>query len=388
MVIRAPLRALLLLLLLLAAPAADAHGAGTSAAATPPAGSATMQEAISEIAPLGAAGDARSVAAGTTCTPGWGSFQVGSWPPGCWHPYGPLAPFNVPIPASPRISSESAAIVKFMKGHGWAFDRNEAGDFTWGVSHGTRPVYWPTRTDPLISVTCRSTSLCTAGMKLHIPAGALPEGETDGHMTVVEQEAGREYDFWRATKPENGQMTTTAGGSIPIGAESGTGLGGIAEAAELGLLGGIIRAAELSEGKIEHALVTTVKCVQLHDVWPSPASGTGDAICREEKPGPRFASLLQLNMTEEEIAASGAPSWQRTIMKAMARYGVYVVDTQRSRSMNLLGEDDLSFTSFGYAGKMLEFVNANGGTNGTLVGVPISTSKLRVIDPCVPQKTC
>jgi hypothetical protein len=291
----------------------------------------------------------------------------------------------MPIPASPRIYGESAAIIRYMTGHGWRFEHDEAGNFTWDAG-GSRPVYWSTSSDPIVTVTCRTG--CIQGMRLHIPAQATPEEGSDAHMTVVDQERGREYDFWQATKPSNGQMTVSAGSSIPIGNESGTGLGGDAEAADLGLLGGLVRAAELSAGKIEHALVTTVKCVQENDVWPSPATGKGDAICPNTGLGPRFASLLQLHMSEAEIAATNAPAWQQTIMRAMAHYGVYVVDTQNSTSMFLLAEDDLSFTSFGYPGQMSEFVRAQGGINGLLVGVPIETKKLRVIDPCVPQGTC
>ena len=36
-----------------------------------------------------------------------------------------------------------------------------------------------------------------------------------------------------------------------------------------------------------------------------------DAICRSG--GPHFGSLLQLHMSDGEIAASGAPAWQRAI---------------------------------------------------------------------------
>jgi|GEM_PF-3828106 len=328
--------------------------------------------------------DARAASTSTSCTPSWGSFRVGNWPPACWHPYGPSSPFNFVIPASPRVSSESAAIIRYIKGHAWAFDGDEAGKFTL-EGEGSRPVYWSTSGDPIVRVTCRVS--CHAPARLLIPAGARPQEASDGHLTVVDQSGGHEYDFWQATKPENGRMTVSAGSTIPIGAESGTGIGGDGEAAHLGLLGGLIRGAELAAGKIEHALVTTVKCVQQHDVWPSPSSGTGDAICPNAGLGPHFASLLQLNMSESEISATGAPPWQQVVMRALARYGVYVVDTQNSKVMALLAEDDLSFTSFGNPGEMAGFVKSQGGT-GQLVGIPIETSKLRVIDPCVPQRTC
>jgi hypothetical protein len=361
------------------ADAAPATSAGTaSTGSRRPAGEAPMTTAAVTSA-------SAIAAAGTSCTPAWGTFRAGNWPSACWRPYGPSSPFNVPIPASPRIYGESASIIRYMTGHGWRFEHDEAGDFTWDAG-GSRPVYWSTSSDPIITVTCRTG--CIQGMRLHIPAQATPEAGSDAHMTVVDQERGREYDFWQATKPSNGQMTVSAGKSIPIGNETGTGLGGDAEAADLGLLGGIIRAPELAAGKIEHALVTTVKCVQEADVWPSPATGKGDAICPNAGLGPRFASLLQLHMSEAEIAATNAPAWQQTIMRAMAHYGVYVVDTQNSSSMFVLAEDDLSFTSFGYPGEMSEFVRAQGSTSGLLVGVPIETKKLRVIDPCVPQGTC
>ena len=336
------------------------------------------------------ASETQAMATANACTPEFGSFGTGKWPPACWHPYGPASPFNFLVPANPVLSPESKAIVKYIRGHGWSFEGNAERHFTWD-DVGSRPVYWPTSTDPLIKVKCRENgNPCQKGMEARIPALAQPQAESDGHMAVVDQAAGREYDFWQATKPENGEMYISGGNWIPIGNNTGTGLGGYAEAAYLGLLGGLVRARELANGKIEHALVTTVKCVQLHDVWPAPESKIGDAICPYEKPGPHFGSLLQLNMTDAEIAASGAPSWQQTIMKAMSRYGIYVVDTgsRREKAMHLISEDDLSFTSFGSPGKMAEFVKSQGGTNGELVGVPIDLSKLRVIDPCVPRKTC
>jgi len=208
-------------------------------------------------------------------------------------------------------------------------------------------------------------------------------------MTVVDQASGSEYDFWQASMPEHGVMTVSAGSRIPIGAGTGTGLGGGAEAAGLGLLGGLIRAPELVAGRIEHALAITVQCVQSHDVWPSPPRGRGDSVCAGGRTGPHFASLIQLNMSDPEIAATGAPSWQRAIMEAMAHYGMYVVDTNGSsnREMSLINEDDQSFTSFGYPGEMSSFVKSAGGTD-KLVGIPIDVSKLRVIAPCVPQGSC
>jgi hypothetical protein len=329
-----------------------------------------------------------STAAKRDCSQLFGSFSVGKWPPACWRPYGSRSPFNVPIPSNPRVSPESNAIVSYFVSNHWAFNPDRHGRFTIGSS-GSRPVYWSGRGDPLVSVTCQGGHSCQRGMRVHIPQGARPEDQGDAHMTVIDQAAGREYDFWKASTPEHGSMTVSSGNGIRIGAGTGTGLGGVAEAANLGLAGGLIRGPELMAGVINHALAITAECVQRQDVWPSPVDGHGDSVCPASGAGPHFASLLQLNMSDAEIAATHAPRWQRAVMKAMAHYGMYVVDTNSrgNTDLSVIMEDDLSFTSFGRTGEMSSFARSAGGADG-VVGVPIDVSKLRVIAPCVPRPTC
>lgn len=320
------------------------------------------------------------------CARLFGSFSVGRWPPACWRPYGSRSPFNTPIPPHPRVSPESSAIVAYIVAHHWAFNPDRHGDFTIHA-RGSRPVYWASRSDPLVKVNCRGSFSCARNMRVRIPSGARPEEQSDAHMTIIDQSLGREYDFWRASKPEHGEMTVSAGNGIPIGAAVGTGIGAVGEAANLGLAGGLLRGQELMQGRIEHALVTTVQCVQQRDVWP--AHGHGDALCPSGGAGPRFGTLLQLDMSEAQIAATRAPWWERAVMRAMARYGIYVVDTNGpgETEMSLINEDDLSYTAFGYPGQLSRFVRAAGG-NDSVAGPPIPVSRLRAIMPCVPQRRC
>jgi hypothetical protein len=325
-------------------------------------------------------------AADLGCPQLFGSFGVGRWPPACWRPYGSRSPFNTPIAPGARVSPESSAVVNYFISHHWAFNPDRHGDFTIEAG-GSRPVYWSNASDPLVTVVCKGDYSCDRNMRLHIPAGARPEEQSDGHMTVIDQTLGREYDFWRASTPAHGTMTVYAGNSIRIGAGAGTGIGGVAEAANLGLAGGLIRGAELISGHIDHALETTVACVQPRDVWP--ASGHGDAQCPSGATGPHFGTLLQLAMSTAEIAATHAPPWERAVMSAMARYGVYVVDTNApgETELSVINEDDLSFTAFGYPGPLSRFVHSAGGSD-SVAGVPIPVSRLRVIMPCVPRRTC
>jgi hypothetical protein len=337
---------------------------------------------------LAAVSPKQTAATKSVCSQQFGSFGVGHWPPACWRPYGLDSPFNVPIPSHPRLAPESTAITDYMQSHHWLFEGDHHGRFTID-NGGSRPVYWSKSSDPLVKVICGGDHSCQRGMKVHIPKGAQPENASDGLMAVVDQARGLEYDFWQASTPKNGAMRVAAGNSIPIGPRTGTGLGGDASAAYLGVLGGLIRAPELAAGRIEHALALTVECVQSRDVWPSPARGRGDLTCANNGVGPHFGNLLQLNMSDSEIAGTRAPAWQRAIMMAMAHYGMYVVNTngRGNSAMSLTNEADQSFTSFGYAGEMTTFVRAVGGST-EVVGVPIDMSKFRVIAPCVPRKTC
>lgn len=328
----------------------------------------------------------RSTSAG--CGELFGSFSTDAhrWPPACWRPYGPNSPFNFALPSSAKTASDSGEIVHYMVAHGWSF-ASLGGAFVLNAK-GSRPVYWSQPTDPLISVICRGGYPCESHMRLRIPAGARPGANSDRHMTVVDQQGGLEYDFWRATAPARGMMEVSAGNSIRIGRNRGTGLGGLAEAAHLGLLGGLIRADELRAGRIDHALAITVPCEQRSDVWPAPLSGRADVVCPQGGRGPHLGSLLQLNVSQEAIAATGAPAWERAIMSAMARYGVYAVDSSSlANTMTLVKEDDGSFTSVGVSGLLSGLIRADGNRT-SLLGVPIDVSKFRVVDPCVVQGGC
>jgi hypothetical protein len=275
-----------------------------------------------------------------------------------------------------------------MLSNRWSFATDNHGNFLTD-SGGSRPVYWSQASDPLVTVICRGHYPCQRGMRLRVPNGAQPQNRSDGHMTVVDQAAHLEYDFWRASTPSHGQMTVAAGSRIPIGPGMGSGLGGNAEAARLGLLGGLLRAPELLAGRIDHALAVSVQCVQRRDVWPAPPRGRGDLVCPHNGSGAHLGSLIQLNMSDAAIAATHAPAWQAAIMKALAHYGMYVVDTNGpgNRELSLIQELDKSFTSFGSAGQMKSFIQSLGGSN-SVAGVPIDQSRLRVIDPCVPRRTC
>lgn len=359
----------------------------------------------------GAGGAVTAAAAPPPCSQQFGSFSAGKPPPACWRPYGSGSPLNKAIPPGAQVAADSRTILHHMLHFGYRFEADR-GNYIFQTP-GRTPVYWSRASDPVVTVHCTgywgpntcqgANGISIDGLQIHLPSGAQPEHQWDGHMIVVDQAAGTEYDFERASWTGSSDLTVWSGSEIPISGRTATGLGGEATAANLGLLGGIVRAGELRAGVINHALAVSVPCTTGY-VWP--ATGPWGEPCRKigqsdpslRSSAPQMGTLLQLHMTDREIAAIGAPPWQQAIMTAMAHYGMYVNDTNGgsdNSTLELEKEGDESFTSFGMAPRMANLVHQLGGVyypSGTgqwvVGGVPIDVSRLRVIDPCVAQGGC
>lgn len=359
---------------------------------------------------LGSPTSAPAASTPALCPQAFGSFSVGHWPPGCWRPYGPNSPFNREIPADPSVAPDSSAIVgHFLRYH--IHFQGGPGRFAL-TTPGRAPVYWSQPSDPVVAIectakwgpgTCRGTNgVSINGISIRIPAGARPETFVEGHMTVVDQAAQREYDFYHAAwAPDHRKLSVWSGGEVPIGPDSGTGLGPPTTAANFSNMAGLIRGAELQAGYINHALVASVPCTSGFS-WP--ARGAYGYSCRDlgqpDPAGgaaPKLGMLLQLKMTDRQIAASGAPRWEQAVMTAMARYGIYVNDTNGSgdpNSIELEALGDESFTTFGATPDLASSLWRLGGSyyapldRWILSGTTIRAADLRVIAPCVPRGTC
>jgi hypothetical protein len=319
------------------------------------------------------AGYSWSVAAQPTCYPSFGSFGVGSWPPGCWRPYADASPFNQPIPASPAVASNSAQIIATINGWTEASGKTGPQDMYAGAADTVHdyyhPFYYSQPADPLYTIHCTEAwGTCEVeGMTVRIPASARPAGGGDRHMTVVDQQNFWEYDFWKVEpRPAGGGTLNIAwGGRTRIGTADSDGLNSDATAAHFGLLAGIIRAQELEAGQINHALVIFVKCTNNVPVYPAAPNGKA-APCADTANAPAEGQRLQLNLTDAEIGALKEPAWKKTVLRAMARYGMYVGDTGGA-TWSPMFESGSSYTSFGYADPMVTFAQNHQGEGGIII---------------------
>ena len=322
---------------------------------------------------------------------GLGNFGVGNWPGPCWRPYGDDSPFNQRLPRSPELDPRSDAIVKRVTGWG------EPADLRAGVS-GTRsdwqhPIYYSDGNDPWFEIHCTEEwGTCEVeGMRVRIPDRAEAAGGSDGHLTVVDQDSGWEYDFWQVRrKPSGGgRLVISWGGRTRI---EGDGLGSDANAAHYGSLAGIIRAEEMRRGRIDHALFMLVRCDSGRKVYPAQGQGLE---CDDPRGAPSQGTRFQLDMSPGEIDALRLPAWRKTILRAMAEYGLYVGDTTGGTPWNIWFESGASFESFDRRDPMVGFAKRAGvrrSSDGTYYFDWASginwRRHLRVVDPCVAERSC
>lgn len=325
------------------------------------------------------------------CLPllGW----TGQWPPSCWRPYADASPFNRELPEQPRLHPRSEQIVERLVGFG-PLQNLLAGQAGTDADFG-RPTYHSSSDDPLFTVRCRATPCELEGMRIRIPDRAQPAGGSDAHMTVIDRRGGWEYDLWRVTqKPRGGGTVSLArGGRTRL---DGLGLGSSAVAAQWGNLGGIVRAEELAAGEIDHALLIVVNCDSGEHVYP--ADGTGRScsdIGLPDEDAPAMGARFVLDMTDAEIDALGVPRWKRAILRAVARYGMYVGDTGGT-TWSIKEESGASYTSLGEEDRWVQFAKRAGvpyfGPDATWVFDVQSdvdwAERLRVVQPCEARGAC
>jgi Concanavalin A-like lectin/glucanases superfamily len=327
----------------------------------------------------------------TDCSLTLGSFDIGLWPGACWQPFADLSPFNQALASGAKLHPNSAAIVDRMVSLYKGPAKMTAGDADTPYDY-SHPIYYSRSSDPVFTLHCYEVSWGTCpieGHKIRIPNAARAAGGGDGHMAVIDQASGWEYDLYKVrSKPAGGgTLEFRWGGRTRI---DGDGLGSNATAGHFGLTAGVIRAQELEAGKIDHALFMVVKCSSGKTVYPAGGAGAG---CSDAANAPAGGMRFKLDYTAAEIDALSVPAWKKTILHALRTYGAYVGDTGGG-GFNFQFESGSSYTSFGYKDRLVEWGKTQPGvglSDGKVVfdvASGVNWSRLRVVDPCVAQRTC
>lgn len=295
---------------------------------------------------------------------GYGELGDGVFPSSCWRPYAEESPFNDRISRRPNVKGGSNGVVNRLTSASDGVSHFVAGDEAkdWGVA-----MYYSDASDPVYTVQCTEPwGVCAVeGAQIHIPEDAAPSGvwplpnpnaDYDSHLTVVDQTTGWEYDLWNIRSMQNGVIVIKWGGKTRV---DGDGLGSDAVAARYGSAAGLIRAEELQEGKIDHALSLTVPCT---DGFTWPAS-KGALECSEAGMPTNHAlqngDLLQLKLSRKRIARF--PKWKSAILTAWKKYGAYVGDTTGDATQwSLKFESAAGYEAEGQSDPLVELAQSQG----------------------------
>lgn len=191
---------------------------------------------------------------------------------------------------------------------------------------------------------------------LALPPQTTPNPSYDGWLSVIDREKGVAYDFWRARRQSDDEISyqfaktwklAGPGFSKPVSEDPTRATG--ARGSGLPLFAGVIGAAELRAGEINHALAISVPGLARRS-YVQPASVTDGVGSVNSLPAGARLRLKSSALEDAPVAKGSGPS-SEAILVALHRYGAIVVDRASVPTLyaaagtpsNLLRENELSW---------------------------------------------
>jgi hypothetical protein len=211
------------------------------------------------------------------------------------------------------------------------------------ISGFSVPLYWADASTPKTLVSCDGAGYGFAVDKnkqngtavIPIPAGALPDPESDHHLLVIDRSTNLEWGLWNASN-SGGVWSCGMGASMDLlgtgvrppitnaGADWNFAQG--PRACGFALIAGLVRPDEILAGRIDHALVVAYPHIRAGFFTP-PAStaqatnGQGAQRDRGIPCGGRIQLDPSIDVTTLGLSAAGV-----VIARALQQYGAYVGD--------------------------------------------------------------
>jgi hypothetical protein len=184
------------------------------------------------------------------------------------------------------------------------------------------PIYVSTARDPLYRVASNDHAF-NVNNPFHIPATAAPSPGSDKWMFIYDTTKHMIFEMWQAQKVGNTWTTQSGAVFSPTGdgirQVDGTKSGGNGAS----YFGGVIRAADVQRGYINHALSLASAYTSIE--WRYPMSGSdGHGLGSGD---PAMGARIQLDPSVHCQALPHASVGEKMVCKALQMYGGYIRDT-------------------------------------------------------------
>lgn len=224
------------------------------------------------------------------------------------HPFSSTSFWNTALGSAAVFESPSAAKTSSLLSGGCYINCEQ-----WSI-----PVVNATTSDPTASV---STSP-TWTWNYRVPSNAQVAIGTDGHSVITQPDAATAYENW--TMKQVSATAWKSGFQVKTDLKGDGGTNGV-RAAGVSALGGLIRAHEIQELRIPHALAIAIprSKLKLGPVWPAKRQD-GNASSTYSGPipmGTLFGIPGNVNVAALPLSPEG-----RALAEALQNFGAYVVD--------------------------------------------------------------
>ncbi|CAI8820931.1 hypothetical protein [Methylocaldum szegediense] len=239
-------------------------------------------------------------------------------------PFGPNAPWNLPVDGLPRHPQSDT-----LSNRLWKYSPSRQGNFNLSFSGYTYPVYMADSATTTVTVRAGMGNL--NGTQIPWNPNWRAASGSDGQVIILDPVTGREWDLWQVSvrgstiRISNGNLVPGSYLTKEDGFKPSRGCG-------IPYLAMLVRPEEIAQGKIEHALSMPSRNTARNFV--APATKSDGRVTQNGLPmGTRFA----LNITDAEIDewVNSLPSElpeqtrraARIIAVALRDYGWFITDT-------------------------------------------------------------
>ena len=225
------------------------------------------------------------------------------------HPFTSTSPWNTAIGSGARFEGATGTRTASLFTTKPVINRE-----LWSI-----PVRHARTTDPLVTL---ESVRAGVSYRIHIPADTVTTGGEDGHVTIVSPDGVTSYDTFKLVRVNASLWQAQAVTVVDLRT---SGIWGGVRAAATPALAGLIRAHELRDKHIPHALAIAAPNTVLKNgpVWPAKRQdGDGATAYSGQVPmGTLFAIPSTVNVDALAVSPEG-----KALARALQNYGAYVVD--------------------------------------------------------------